>query len=154
MPSVRVLGGIPFNVFEAVLGAHPAVDPETGHFECHYAAPALGFVDLGGVRLPALVAGCLAVTVAESLPGGWVEASGPIALRGRWVEARGARAPRELLRVYAALAAQSELEVSLYRSEDGALAVAARREGGSRGVVLVLPAPCEEEGGEGPGMHL
>jgi hypothetical protein len=160
LTEVRVEKGpaIPYQVLEAVAGIHPAVDPETGHFECHYSELRLGSVEVGGERLPAIIVGCLAVTVAvvrEEELGEPVSA--PVTVSGDWVEAGGARGPREMLRVYSAIASSTSGRVTLVRAKvNGSTLLAMVADFGEGGRVLVVPVECGsrgEEGGDG-GIHM
>ncbi|MCE4610605.1 MAG: hypothetical protein F7B17_01375 [Desulfurococcales archaeon] len=148
---------IPPAVFEAIASIHPAIDPETGHFECHYLPIAPGLLEVGGKSVPAVIAGCLAVAVIEGEFEGLKEVGGSIAVSEDHVEAEGARAPKDLLRVYSALLSAEGVKVGLYRVDpDGVLAVVIKTHN-PRESVVVVPAPCEEESVEkarGPGIHV
>ncbi len=57
------------------------------------------------------------------------------------------------MRVYAALMSYEGINASLYKSDDGVLAVVVSQEG--QGVVIILPAPCEDKVKRGgPSMHV
>ena len=148
---------IPPAVLEAIAFIHPAIDPETGHFECHYLPIAPGLLEVGGKSVPAIIAGCLAVAVVEEDFEGLREVTGSIVVGEDHVEAGGAKAPKDLLRVYSALLSAEGVRVGLYRVEpDGVLAVVIKTRN-PRESVVVVPAPCEEEGLEkarGPGIHV
>ncbi|MCE4625325.1 MAG: hypothetical protein F7C35_05620 [Desulfurococcales archaeon] len=69
-------GYIPHAVMDALVDLHAAVDPDTGHFVCHYYVVSLSIVEIGGKDFPGLNVGENLTVVIGSEAASTVERTG------------------------------------------------------------------------------
>ena len=145
---VKVRGPvIPHGVVDGIIDLHAAVDPDTGHFICHYLAVRPEIVEIGGRDYPGLGVGeGLTVVVGEDAAS-TVEGSGEEVDLARLASGDLDQAPDS---------SSVSLVFALYRYYQGRIrsyrvgeahAVVVRPEKGDPVVVLLWPAKKKADGG-------
>jgi len=138
---------IPHSVVDGIIDLHAAVDPDTGHFICHYLAVRPEIIELQGEDYPGLGLGDgLTVLVGEGPAGSIEEAGEPVDLALLASGEEGKGLDRASLGLVFSFYRYHQGRIRAYRLE-GAYAVVVRPDRGEPVAVLLWPVRKKAGGG-------